>query len=503
MPWKLWPLVLFVHAGCMQGVLSGGAVPSGGDDGAPPSAQDGPGPVTDAGPAPPGALSAPGDILGLFVNAGYRLSWTDTNDGEEHYLVERAPTAQGPFQQITRLDANVASYIDTGFPASGRPVYRVWAEAAGQPGPPATCDSGVKAWTYIRVVGYDALWGSKGPTMASLKEGHLQYDLEGVADRRNINLVLLGDAYGADGSIYAHVGEQGTTVVSKPEVNTGDPETYRQLFDWVVHNHPGQRYALSYWSHGSGSAVGLDDTSNDQLTTEEMAAVLDHLVSRAGRKVEVLFVCACLQQMVENGYALRESVRYMVAGESTVGCGCDVLSVLKDNLERGAGWLADANTACQITSAYKKDVVYSAVRTEKVAPLVTAIDELAAGLKSYVERGPAEAGKLRSLAGQVQHMGTGPGSQWAAHLDLVDLCQRLPDLADSQITQRAQNVLSQTTNVVTHFVVQNDEQGLYGKAHGLAIYHPTPNYPYYFPSYGAGAIARDTRWDEYLRALYP
>jgi hypothetical protein len=232
--------------------------------------------------------------------------------------------------------------------------------------------------------------------------------------------------------------------------------------------------------------------------------VLDYLSLKVKRKVEVFFVCACLQQMVENAYALRASVRYVVAGESSVGCGCDILSVLKDNLDKDAGWLAKQNTSCQTTTAFKKDVVYSSVRTAKTGALAAAIDGLAVALKSYAGRGPAEAAKLKNLAGATQSMSLSAGDQYATHLDLVDLCQRLVQLGDATITKHAQQVESVASSaVITQYVIQNDKKGLYAKAHGLAIFHPNPNYPYYFPIYDARAFAKDTRWDEYLRVLYP
>ncbi len=34
-------------------------------------------------------------------------------------------------------------------------------------------------------MGYDALWGGKGPTMSSLKDSHLKYALEGITDRES------------------------------------------------------------------------------------------------------------------------------------------------------------------------------------------------------------------------------------------------------------------------------------------------------------------------------
>jgi hypothetical protein len=118
-------------------------------------------------------------------------------------------------------------------------------------------------------------------------------------------------------------------------------------------------------------------------------------------------------------------------------------------------------------------------------------------------RGASEAAKLRALAATVQNLDDANGTQWAAHLDLVDLCEQLGKLGDSAIAQQAQVVRQGAMEAITSFMIQNDAKGLYGRARGLAIYHPNPRYPYYFPSYDDQPLASETRWDDYLKTLYP
>jgi hypothetical protein len=489
------------HRGCLIGALFGLLLSAGCGGG------------STAGPS--GPLAVPDDFLGLITQTGYRLTWTDTNEDEEHYVIEKKNENDADFTPLAELEADTTEYVDMSFMAADRPQYRIRATRRQDVSDYAYCDSAIKALTYIRIIGYDSLWGTEGPTMQELIEGHLTYDMALTGANENLNLVLLGDAYGNNGSIYAHIGPQGEVIVDQPELNTGDVTTYEDFFDWVTANHPGQRYAISYWSHGGGAlsttirrnnhkSIGYDDTDGDELTTEETAHVTGYLANLAGRKIEVFFACACLTQMMENAYAMRASVKYAVAGESTVGCGCDVLEVLENNLDQDARYLADRNTDCQV-STWEKDVVYASARLDRADGMAALLNDLSILLIAYADLGPTQAEELRTLAGQVQNMGFVQGMDYAdSYLDIHDFCEHLLTLGDPDIAAKAQEIIDyQSGEFITNFVIQNNYEGLYGSSHGISIFHPNPNYPYYDPSYNHLTFAADTQWDEYLRTLYP
>ncbi len=469
----------------------------------------------------PGPLVAPAGLTGLVIDGGYRLRWGDTNGDEDGYRVERRAGAESEFAALGELDADAVELVDGAFDAAQEYVYRVVAVRGEARSDPAELDSTVPYWTYVRCIGYDALWGDSGPDMAELIAGHITWDMESRGgSNANISLLLLGDSYGDEGSIYAHVGANGTEFLERDELNMGDVQTYRDFFDWAVANHPGQHYVVSYWSHGSGSAfkggdggdrvpksIGFDATDDDELDPEETAEALAHLAELAGNEVQVFSVCACLTQMVENAYALRDAVLYFVAGETSVGCGCDVLDVLYDQPDQTPREIADATVAAH-HSTWENDVVFSSVDVTKTPEMAAELDALAQVLEEYIDADPAaHTEAIKQAAAQAQNMDYAPdyGTIYAIYLDLIDLCEELEGLGDDRVASQARAVRDFAEGqLITSTMLQNDYEGLYGEAHGISILHPSPVYAWWDPAfYGTLSFAQDTGWDEYLSVLYP
>jgi len=134
------------------------------------------------------------------------------------------------------------------------------------------------------------------------------------------------------------------------EANTGDPQILYDFVKWAAANYPADRYALILWNHGSGwwedaksraagpaekkprrrlfrqpardpipqehRSICYDDTSDgDALDNRELRIVLAGICALLGRKIDLLGMDACLMNMVEVAYQLRESVNVIVGSE--------------------------------------------------------------------------------------------------------------------------------------------------------------------------------------------
>ena len=130
------------------------------------------------------------------------------------------------------------------------------------------------------------------------------------------------------------------------DTNTGDPQILYSFCQWAVENYPAYRYALILWNHGSGwwedaksraagpagkkqrrplfrhtlpqahRSICYDDTSGgDALDNRELRIVLAGICSLLGRRIDLLGMDACLKNMVEVAYQLRESVQVIVGSE--------------------------------------------------------------------------------------------------------------------------------------------------------------------------------------------
>jgi hypothetical protein len=130
------------------------------------------------------------------------------------------------------------------------------------------------------------------------------------------------------------------------DTNTGDPKILYDFVKWAADNHPADRYALILWNHGSGwwedarsraagpaekkprrqlfrhafpqehRSICYDDTSGgDALDNRELRVVLAGICVLLGRKIDLLGMDACLMNMVEVAYQLRDSVSVIVGSE--------------------------------------------------------------------------------------------------------------------------------------------------------------------------------------------
>ncbi len=111
------------------------------------------------------------------------------------------------------------------------------------------------------------------------------------------------------------------------EKNMGDRQTVIEFGEYVGANYPAENYMMIFWDHGDGwyrdrkeklvKAICTDDTSGDHLTTAELEYAMQELKNIFKKKIDIVGFDACLMQMAEVGYALKDSCDYMIASEQT------------------------------------------------------------------------------------------------------------------------------------------------------------------------------------------
>lgn len=132
--------------------------------------------------------------------------------------------------------------------------------------------------------------------------------------------------------------------LNMPETNTGDPAVLADFLQWAVANYPADRYMLVLWNHGGGwwedeadarsckkgkpslfrhfdpaagkRGICYDDTSNgDCLDNAELKNTLADFSALIGKKLDILAMDACLMQMAEVTYQIKDRVSYVIGSE--------------------------------------------------------------------------------------------------------------------------------------------------------------------------------------------
>ncbi|MEI7673458.1 MAG: clostripain-related cysteine peptidase [Deltaproteobacteria bacterium] len=206
------------------------------------------------------------------------------------------------------------------------------------------------------------------------------------------------------------------------DTNTGDPQILYDFVKWAADNHPADRYALILWNHGSGwwedarsraagpaakkprrqlfrhafpqehRSICYDDTSGgDALDNRELRVVLAGICVLLGRKIDLLGMDACLMNMVEVAYQLRDSVNVIVGSEIEEPFDgwpyTEILSRLTARPRQDAAALARWIVKSYLLSYKGKDetVTQSAIDVGRIGEMTAKVNDLSESLLAALE----------------------------------------------------------------------------------------------------------------------
>jgi len=206
------------------------------------------------------------------------------------------------------------------------------------------------------------------------------------------------------------------------DTNTGDPQILYDFVRWAADNYPADRHCLILWNHGSGwweeeeksraagpgrqkarhlfrhalpqahRSICYDDTSGgDALDNRELRIVLAGICALLGRKIDLLGMDACLMNMVEVAYQLRESVNVIVGSEIEEPFDgwpyAEILTRLTARPRQDAAALARWIVRSYLLSYKGKDetVTQSALDVSRIGEMTAKVDALSASLLAALD----------------------------------------------------------------------------------------------------------------------
>ena len=191
------------------------------------------------------------------------------------------------------------------------------------------------------------------------------------------------------------------------KVDMGDYKSVADFGKWAKANYPARKYMLVIWNHGSGwekslrasvdKGISYDDETNNHITTPQLGLALKDI-----GKVDVYGSDACLMQMPEVDYEIKDNVDYVVGSEETEpGDGYTYNTFLAPVAAKPE--MTPAELAKTAVDAYadhyaeqKTGATQSFVKTAALPGLVTKANAwvdavMAAGLKTEVQAARSEA----------------------------------------------------------------------------------------------------------------
>ncbi|MHA1212605.1 MAG: clostripain-related cysteine peptidase [Candidatus Heimdallarchaeota archaeon] len=304
-----------------------------------------------------------------------------------------------------------------------------------------------------------------------------------------------------------------TLVQDYGELNMGAGATLEAFIDYCFANYGADHYWLNLWDHGGGiDGICWDDTnSGDKLTMDEMQTAIQNSETTSGKTLDVISHDACLMNMIEVAYELRDLADYFVASEESVpGDGFDYYSII-DYLVTNPGSNASALSE-ELVDTYETFydpivdyVTISALNLTAMDAFEYDVNQFAGNLSIVVNDGQGasiDEAFFNTLTFYDEYI-----------VDFQNFVEEI--LTNATLMAAYTNLETAANNLITEFsslIVANYQHSVYsGDANGVSIFMPyynTINSPYIThyldvdDSFTGMDWQTGTLWDEFLDDFY-
>ena len=268
-----------------------------------------------------------------------------------------------------------------------------------------------------------------------------------------------------------------------PAADMGKAENLVDFVAWAKKAAPAQHYMLIVWNHGSGwlknmhkqkdgdmatNGISYDEETGHHINTVDLGQALAQI-----GKLDIYASDACLMQMIEVDYQLKDSADYFVQSEETEpGDGYTyntLLAPLVKNPSMSAAELATraVNSYADHYDASREGATQSAVRASALPRLMALLNAWTAAILADKDR---QAPRVQAARAEAQRFYVGDNK------DLLDFVQRVGGFENPNETVRDLGYLIKE-HISGEVVLANRPSGEnYQHASGLAVYLPDRGY---------------------------
>jgi len=341
-------------------------------------------------------------------------------------------------------------------------------------------------------------------------------EMKKVGSTADVNVIVLQDRVDKPAQKLL-INKGSVKVLETPvEVDMGDYKELVKFVKWAHENYPAEKYLVDIWNHGAGwkkskaekvfKGISYDDQSGNHITTPQLGEAMKQIKAIIGHNLDVLGMDACLMQMMEVGYEVKDTVNYIAASEETEpGDGWPYDLVLEPLVKNPA--MSAADLSILTAQAYQKyyasnkreDTTQSAVDCSKFDAVCEKLDAFANAMTAKLGDAKVKAG-IKAAASKVQVYA------YDDNCDLVHFCQLVnANVKDEAINKAANELIAVVVSAPSKIVLANSITGPGGvkNSNGLAIYLPKTSVASNYKNIALGKTAWASFINAFLRRYTP
>ena len=297
-----------------------------------------------------------------------------------------------------------------------------------------------------------------------------------------------------------------TNVGDTKELNMGDSKTLEDFIKYCINTYSATYYLLDLWNHGGGwrdnprtvkylprKAICWDEGSNnDTLYIDDVQHAISSALSSAGKsRLDVIYMDACLMQMVEVAYELRNLTKYLVASEETVpGDGGDYTDILDryKNLDVHSPFMFSYEIVASYRHQYyaTSGTTLSALNLTKLNSLISAINVFADNLVKQ------NGSKIEDIRSETRDF------TYPDQADLYHFAQLCNEKISGGVPGAEEVMVAIENMIVKEYHHSSSMAGSYG----IAIYlPPSPSkvISEYTENHHSVDFISDTKWNNFIK----
>ncbi|MBI4655178.1 MAG: hypothetical protein HY746_00370 [Elusimicrobia bacterium] len=263
---------------------------------------------------------------------------------------------------------------------------------------------------------------------------------------------------------------------------------------WAMEKFPAKKYMLVVWNHGSGwnkdekfeaaKGISYDDETGHHLTTPQLLMTL-----KETGKIDIFSMDACLMQMMEVAYEIKDYTDYVVASEETEPADGytynTFLGPLAAKPTMTAAELSKA-TVDSYTDHYQsisQGATQSSINAKSLANLTALLDNWTSEIM--------KAGELQVVK---DARSKAQDFYYSSNKDLYHFVKLVTETSkNSVVVSKGKEIMSFMKGEV---ILHNRAYGSgYADAYGLAVYLPS----YYSAAYDELKWAQESKWDDFIK----